>query len=33
MKSNKFMIASLFILIGMGAITVSCEKQIGRAHV
>lgn len=28
MKSNKFLIASLLILIGMGAITTSCEKQI-----
>lgn len=27
MKSNKFLIASLLILIGVGAITVSCEKQ------
>lgn len=27
MKTNKFLIASLLILIGMGAITTSCEKQ------
>jgi hypothetical protein len=27
MKSNKFMIASLLILVGMGAITVSCKKE------
>lgn len=27
MKSNIFLIASLLILVGMGAITVSCEKQ------
>lgn len=27
MKTNKFMIASLLILVGMGAITVSCKKE------
>ncbi len=27
MKKNKFMIASLLILVGMGAITVSCKKE------
>lgn len=27
MKTNIFLIASLLILVGMGAITVSCEKQ------
>jgi hypothetical protein len=27
MKSNKLMIASLLILVGMGAITVSCRKE------
>lgn len=27
MKSNTFLIASLLILIGMGAIATSCEKQ------
>lgn len=27
MNTNKFMIASLLILIGMGAIAVSCEKH------
>jgi hypothetical protein len=27
MKSNKFLIASLLILVGMGAITVSCKKE------
>ena len=27
MKTNKFMIASLLILLGMGAITVSCKKE------
>jgi len=27
MNKNKFMVASLLILIGMGAITVSCEKH------
>jgi hypothetical protein len=30
MKTNNFMIASLLILIGMGAITVSCQK--GKAN-
>lgn len=27
MKSNMFLIASLLILVGMGAITVSCKKE------
>lgn len=27
MKNHKFMIASLLILVGMGAITVSCKKE------
>jgi hypothetical protein len=27
MKSNKFLIASLLILVAMGAITVSCKKE------
>ncbi|WP_343637088.1 hypothetical protein [Fluviicola sp.] len=27
MKTNKFMIASLLILVGMGALTVSCKKE------
>lgn len=30
MKSNKFLIASLLILIGTGAILVSCKKENGR---
>lgn len=27
MKSNMFLVASLLILVGMGAITVSCKKE------
>lgn len=32
MKTNKWMIASLLILVGMGAITVSCKKEQANAR-